>query len=63
MIMMKTRFYRKHRERGQVLILALIALLILTLAIFLLLDISNVIRAKVKSQNAVDAAALTGANW
>lgn len=63
MIMMKTRFYRKHGERGQVLILALIALLILTLAIFLLLDISNVIRAKVKSQNAVDAAALTGANW
>lgn len=60
---MKTRIFLRRRERGQVLILALIALLILTLAIFLLLDVSNVIRAKVKAQNAVDAAALTGANW
>ena len=60
---MRERISLRRRERGQVLILALIALLILTLAIFLLLDVSNVIRAKVKAQNAVDAAALTGANW
>ena len=60
---MRERISLRRRERGQVLILALIALLILTLAIFLLLDVSNVIRAKVKAQNAVDAAALTGAIW
>ncbi len=60
---MRMRLHINRREHGQILILALIALLILTLAIFLLLDVSNVIRAKVKAQNAVDAAALTGANW
>ncbi len=60
---MKKRLRINNRERGQVLVLALIALLALIIAIFLLLDISNVIRAKVKAQNAVDAAAITGANW
>ena len=53
---------RKH-ERGQVLILGIVALLILLLAIFSLFDIQNLIRGKVKAQSAVDAAALAGANW
>ena len=60
---MRNRVKTFRKERGQVLILALIALLVLVLAIFILFDISNIIRAKVKAQNAVDAAALTGANW
>ena len=60
---MRNRVKTFRKERGQVLILALIALLVLVLAIFILFDVSNIIRAKVKAQNAVDAAALTGANW
>ena len=58
------RSMRKHRnESGQTLIAAVIVLLIILLAIFLLFDVQNLIRGKVKAQNAVDAAALTGANW
>lgn len=56
--------YRKHQgERGQVLILALVAMILMLLAIVLIFDVQNVIRGKVKVQNAVDAAALTGAEW
>ncbi|MBR2427711.1 MAG: Tad domain-containing protein [Lentisphaeria bacterium] len=53
---------RKH-ESGQTLIAAVIVLVIILLAIILLFDVQNLIRGKVKAQNAVDAAALTGANW
>lgn len=53
---------RRH-ERGQVLILGIMALIILLLAIFSLFDVQNLIRGKVKSQSAVDAAAIAGANW
>ena len=57
-----TSNFRK-KQKGQVLILAIVALLILILAIFSLFDIQNLIRGKVKSQSAVDAAAIAGANW
>ena len=50
-------------ERGQVLILGIVALIILLLAVFSLFDIQNLIRGKIKSQSGVDAAALAGANW
>ena len=53
----------RNRESGQVLLIGLIAMLIILLAVFILFDLGNVIRAKVKAQNAVDAAALVGANW
>ena len=53
----------RKRQKGQVLILGIVALLILLLAIFSLFDIQNLIRGKVKSQSAVDAAAIAGANW
>ena len=53
----------KRKEKGQVLILALMALIILILAVFSLFDIQNLIRGKVKSQSAVDSAAIAGANW
>lgn len=53
----------KKHERGQVLILGIVALIILLLAIFSLFDIQNLIRGKVKSQSAVDSAAIAGANW
>ena len=54
---------KRNRESGQVLLIGLIAMLIILLAVFILFDLGNVIRAKVKAQNAVDAAALVGANW
>lgn len=54
---------RGNRESGQVLLLGMIAMIVILLAIFLLFDLSTVIRGKVKAQNAVDAAALAGANW
>ena len=50
-------------EKGQVLILGIVALIILLLAILSLFDIQNLIRGKVKAQSAVDAAAIAGANW
>ena len=55
---------RKCRnESGQTLLAGVIVLVIILLAIILLFDVQNLIRGKVKAQNAVDAAALTGANW
>ena len=58
------KYMRKCRnESGQTLLAGVIVLVIILLAIILLFDIQNLIRGKVKAQNAVDAAALTGANW
>ena len=59
----KTAVRRDRNERGQVLILAVVALILVIIAVLLLFDIQTVIRGKVKSQNAVDAAALTAAEW
>lgn len=57
------RMRRARGEQGQVLILAVVALILVILAILLLFDVQTVIRGKVKAQNGVDAAALTGAEW
>ena len=54
---------RGRGEHGQVLILAIVALILVIIAILLLFDVQTVIRGKVKAQNGVDAAALTGAEW
>lgn len=51
------------RESGQVLPVALVGIVAILFAAMLLFDIQNVIRGKIKIQNAVDAAALTGAEW
>ena len=50
-------------ERGQVLILAIVALILVIIATLLLFDIQTVIRGKIKGQNGADAAALTAAEW
>lgn len=58
------KIMRKRRsESGQTLIAGVIVLIIILLITILLFDVQNIIRGKVKAQNAVDAAALTGANW
>jgi len=59
----ETAFRRQRGEQGQVLILAVVALILVIMAILLLFDVQTIIRGKVKAQNGVDAAALTGAEW
>ena len=54
---------RGNSEKGQTMILGVIAVLILLIAILFLFDLHSIIRVKVKTQNAADAAALTAANW
>ena len=54
---------RRNGERGQVLILALVAMILIVIAALLLFDVQTVIRGKVKAQSGVDAAALTAAEW
>ncbi|MBP5586089.1 MAG: Tad domain-containing protein [Lentisphaeria bacterium] len=58
-----TALRRRRGEHGQVLILAVVALILVIIAVLLLFDVQTVIRGKVKAQNGVDAAALTGAEW
>lgn len=60
---MKRKSKIRSSESGQTLVLIVLALIILVVAIVFLFDLQNVIRTKIKSQTAVDAAALTGANW
>lgn len=54
---------RGRGEHGQVLMLSVVALVLVVIAILLLFDVQNVITGKIKGQNGVDAAALTGAEW
>ena len=54
---------RRSGESGQVLILAVVAMILIVIAALLLFDVQTVIRGKVKAQNAVDSAALTAAEW
>ena len=58
-----TAIGRRNGESGPVLILAVVAMILIVIAALLLFDIQTVIRGKVKAQNAVDAAALTAAEW
>ena len=50
-----------ENQSGQTLLLALLAIIVLLLAALFLFDLQGIIRVKVKSQNAADAAALAGA--
>jgi hypothetical protein len=50
-------------EKGQVLIIGIITALVLLIASIFLYDLHSIIRVKVKTQTAADAAALTAANW
>ena len=54
----RTALRRGRGEQGQVLILAVVALILVIIAVLLLFDVQTVIRGKVKAQNGVDAAAL-----
>lgn len=52
---------RFRRERGQTLILGVMAMVIILVGILVLFDVQRVIRGKVKVMSAIDSAALTGA--
>ena len=56
-------FLKRKGSRGQVLILAVFAMIVLVTVLILLFDIHQVIRRKVMVMSGVDAAALTGAVW
>lgn len=58
---------RKHpdsqSQSGQTMLLVLIITLILFLAVYFIFDIQQTLGLKIKSRNAVDAAALAGSEW
>jgi len=54
---------RRRGERGQVLILAVLAIIILSVAVLILFDVQRVMRGKIRVMSGIDAAALTGAAW
>ena len=53
----------KGRQSGQVLLVGVIMMVVLLIAMLVLFDVHNVIRAKLKTETAQQAAALTGADW
>lgn len=62
----KERYFWKKRcrsQRGQVLILAVLAVIVLVTVLIVLFDVHQVIRRKVMVMSAMDAAAQTGAIW
>ena len=58
-------FSRRKRRRsgGQVLLLAVLAMVILVIAIMVLFDVQRIMRGKIRVMSGIDAAALTGAEW
>jgi hypothetical protein len=52
-----------NHQRGQVMIMALIIMVILLLAIFFIFDVQTFVRGKIKLETGSQAAALTAANW
>ncbi len=56
-------FKRRKCEEGQTLILGVLSIIVLLIATLIIFDLSSVIKTKLRSQTAVDAAALTGAKW
>ncbi len=53
----------RSRRRGQTLIFVMMALAILSFVMFSVYDVQQVASARVRAQNASDAAALAGARW
>ncbi len=54
---------RSNRQSGQVLLVGVVMMVVLLIAVLALFDVHNVIRAKLKTETAQQAAALTGAEW
>jgi len=54
---------RGHSESGQTLIVIMFVLLVMIIGGIFLFDLQTMIRGKIKSQSAVDSAALVGAEW
>lgn len=61
----RKKFHLKglKKSHGQVLILGVMALILIVTGILILFDVQRIIRGKSKTMAAIDAAALTGANW
>lgn len=54
---------QKRRERGQVLVFAIVILVILLVAILFLFDLHSIVRSKIKLETAEQAAALAAGKW
>ena len=54
---------KRRSQKGQVLLLAVLAIIILAVAVMVLFDLQRIMRGKIKVMSGIDAAALTGANW
>lgn len=54
---------KRRFQRGQTLILAMLAIIVIAAAMVFLFDLQNIIRGKIKAQTAADSAALIGAKW
>ena len=61
--MHKNSAKNRRTERGQVLILAVLAVLVLAIAFLILFDVQRIMRGKIRVMSGIDAAALTGAMW
>jgi|GEM_PF-5994603 hypothetical protein len=57
------RFCQRQRDRGQVLIFAVIVATILLFMAFFLFDLQSMVRLRARSQHGVDAAVLSAAAW
>lgn len=57
------RTFRSNKRQGQVLLVVLFSVMVLVFAVLWLADIHHLVRAKDKTQNAGDAAALEAARW
>ncbi len=55
--------HRRPSQSGQVMIMGILVVLILALAVFILVDVHNMIRGKIKVNTAESAAALAAASW
>lgn len=54
----------RHRSpRGAVLVLALLSLMLLAAAVFYIFNVGQHLQRRTETQNAADAAAISGANW
>jgi Putative Flp pilus-assembly TadE/G-like len=54
---------KKNKEKGQVLIFAIVILIILLIATLFLFDLHSIIRSKIKLETAEQSAALAAAKW
>jgi hypothetical protein len=59
----RNMFRRRHKSRGQVLVVALVVIIVLLVLAVFLFDLQNLIRLRARTQTSADSAVLTAAAW